>query len=170
MSGKELGNCTHQWTTNDEKNKQALSTLSVFFGLKKKDRQQQKEERSREEVRREEGNQTESKEFVEMDSLLKFLWFSLAPSFSSVLFLRVFLLSIVVFSFFFNPKKALSVESACLFFSSFVVHRWVQFPSSFPHVSTSPTVTRFFCGTFSQFPSPSDSRSSPFVFYSLPQP
>ena len=47
--GKELGNCTHQWTTNDEKNKQALSTLSVFVRLKKKDRQQQKEERSREE-------------------------------------------------------------------------------------------------------------------------
>ena len=33
------------------KNKQALSTLSVFFRLKKKDRQQQKEERSREEDR-----------------------------------------------------------------------------------------------------------------------
>ena len=54
--GKELGKCTHQWTTNDEKNKQALSTLSVFFGLKKKDRQQQQEERSREEDRREGGN------------------------------------------------------------------------------------------------------------------
>ena len=26
--GKELGNCTHKWTTNDDKNKQALSTLS----------------------------------------------------------------------------------------------------------------------------------------------
>ena len=49
MSGKELGNCTHQWTTNDEKNKQALLTFSVFFRLKKKYRQQQKEERSREE-------------------------------------------------------------------------------------------------------------------------
>ena len=43
--GKELGNCTHQWMTNDEKNNQVLSTLSVFFWLKKKDRQQQKEER-----------------------------------------------------------------------------------------------------------------------------
>ena len=43
--------CSHQWTTNDEKNKQALSTLSVFFRLKKKDRQQQKEERIREEDR-----------------------------------------------------------------------------------------------------------------------
>ena len=47
-------------------------------------------------------------------------------------------------SFFFNLKKTLSVETACLFFSSFVVHWWVQFPSSFPHVSTSPAVTRFF--------------------------
>ena len=27
---KELGNCTHQWTTNDDKNKQALSTLSLL--------------------------------------------------------------------------------------------------------------------------------------------
>ena len=47
-------------------------------------------------------------------------------------------------SFFFNLKKTLSVESACSFFSSFVVHWWVHFPSSFPHVSTSPAVTRFF--------------------------
>ena len=30
--------------TNDEKRKQALSTLSIFVRLKKKDRQQQKEE------------------------------------------------------------------------------------------------------------------------------
>ena len=37
--GKELGKCTHQWTTNDQKNKQVLSTLSVFFRLKNKDRQ-----------------------------------------------------------------------------------------------------------------------------------
>ena len=29
--GKELGKCTHQWTTSDEKI--TLSTLSVFFGL-----------------------------------------------------------------------------------------------------------------------------------------
>ena len=69
--GKELGNCTHQWTTNDEKNKQARSTLSVFF---------------------------------------------------------------FCLSFFFNLKKTLSVESACLFFSSFVVHWLVHFPSSFPHL------------------------------------
>ena len=48
---------------DEEKNKQALSTLSVFFRLKKKDRQQQKGDRSREEERREGGNQTESKEF-----------------------------------------------------------------------------------------------------------
>ena len=34
--------CTHQWTTNDEKNKQALSTLSVFFRLKKKDNNKKK--------------------------------------------------------------------------------------------------------------------------------
>ena len=53
---KELGNCTHQWTTNDDKNKQALSTLS--FLQVKEERQQQKEERSREEDRREGGNQT----------------------------------------------------------------------------------------------------------------
>ena len=26
--GKELGNCTHQWTTNDDTNTQALLTLS----------------------------------------------------------------------------------------------------------------------------------------------
>ena len=47
-------------------------------------------------------------------------------------------------SFFFNLKKTLSVENACLFFSSFVVHWWVHFPSSFPHMSTSPAVTCFF--------------------------
>ena len=29
---KELGKCTHQWTTNDEKSKQALSTYSVSSG------------------------------------------------------------------------------------------------------------------------------------------
>ena len=29
-SGKELGNCTHQWTTNDDKNKQELSTLTLL--------------------------------------------------------------------------------------------------------------------------------------------
>ena len=57
---KQLGKCAHQWTTNDEKNKQALSTLGVFFRLKKKDRQQQKGDRSREEERREGGNQTAS--------------------------------------------------------------------------------------------------------------
>ena len=57
LLGKELGKCTHQRTTNEEKNKRALSTLRVFFRLKKKDRQQQKEERSREEDRREGGNQ-----------------------------------------------------------------------------------------------------------------
>ena len=28
--GKELGNCTHQWTMNNDKNKQALSTLSLL--------------------------------------------------------------------------------------------------------------------------------------------
>ena len=48
--GKEVGNCTHQWTTNDDKNKQALSTLSLLQV------KQQKEERSREEDRREGGN------------------------------------------------------------------------------------------------------------------
>ena len=52
--GKELGNCTHQWTTNDDKNKRFRHL--VFFRLKKKDRQEQKEERSREEDRREGGN------------------------------------------------------------------------------------------------------------------
>ena len=41
---KELGQCTHQWTTNDEKNKQAFSTLSVFFRLKKKDNNKKKKE------------------------------------------------------------------------------------------------------------------------------
>ena len=29
-SGTELGNCTHQWTTNDDTNTQALSTLSLL--------------------------------------------------------------------------------------------------------------------------------------------
>ena len=55
---------------NDEKNRQALSTLSVFFRLKKTDRQQ-KEERSREEDRREGGNQTESKELQQRIRNLK---------------------------------------------------------------------------------------------------
>ena len=50
MLGKELGNFTHQWTTNDDKNKQAVSTLSLLQV------KQQKEERSREEDRREGGN------------------------------------------------------------------------------------------------------------------
>ena len=54
---KNLEKCTHQWTTNDETNKQALSTLSVFARLKRKDRQQQKEQRSGEEDGRG-GNQT----------------------------------------------------------------------------------------------------------------
>ena len=115
--GKELGNCAHRWTTNDEKNKQALSTLSVFFRLKKKDRQQQKEERSREEDRREGGNQTESKEFQPFDCL----------------------------SLFFNLKKTLSVESTCLFFWSFVVHWWVHFPSSFPQVRWEDKVIHDIC-------------------------
>ena len=34
--------------------------------------------------------------------------------------------------------------------SSFVVHWWVQFPSSFPNVSTSPAVTRFFFTLYKQ--------------------
>ena len=51
--------------TNHEKNKQALSTLSVFVRLKKKDRQQQTEERRREEDRREGGNQIGLSEFQE---------------------------------------------------------------------------------------------------------
>ena len=42
--GKELGKCTLQWTTNDEKNQQVLSTLSVFFRLKKKDNDRRKKE------------------------------------------------------------------------------------------------------------------------------
>ena len=126
MWGKELGKCTHQRTTNEEKNKQGLSTLSFFFRLKKKDRQHKKEERSREEDRRGEGNQTPpTKQPPEFGCLL-------LSSFCCCL------------SFFFNLKKTLSVESACLYFSSFVVHWLVHFPSSFPHVSASPAVTRFF--------------------------
>ena len=67
-SGKELGKCTHQWTTNDEKknkNKknERFRHLVSSSEKKKEDRQQQKEERSREEDRREGGNQTGSKEF-----------------------------------------------------------------------------------------------------------
>ena len=46
--------------TNHEKNKQALSTLSVFVRLKKKDRQQQKEERSAQ-------KRTEEKETTKLD-------------------------------------------------------------------------------------------------------
>ena len=43
--GKELGNCTHRWMTNDGKNKQALSTLSLLRVIEErqttaKDRQQ----------------------------------------------------------------------------------------------------------------------------------
>ena len=41
-------------------------------------------------------------------------------------------------------------ENARLFFSSFVVHWWVSFPSSFPDVSTSPAVSRFFFKTNSK--------------------
>ena len=41
--GRELANCTHQWTTNNDTNTQALSTLSLL--QVKKERQQQKEER-----------------------------------------------------------------------------------------------------------------------------
>ena len=51
---KELGNCTHQWKTNDDTNTQALSTWSLL--QVKEERQQRKEERSREEDRREGGN------------------------------------------------------------------------------------------------------------------
>ena len=47
--GKELENCTHEWTTNDDTDKQALSTLSLL--QVKEQRQQQKEERSRDENR-----------------------------------------------------------------------------------------------------------------------
>ena len=43
-------------------------------------------------------------------------------------------------SFFFSLTKTLSVESARLFYSSFVVHLWVHFPRSFPHVSASPAI------------------------------
>ena len=53
MLGKELGNFTHQWTTNDDKNKQALSTLSL---LQVKEERQTTTGRSREEDRREGGN------------------------------------------------------------------------------------------------------------------
>ena len=75
-----------------------------------------------------------------MNSLQERLW--LPPSrLSSSLLLSSFCCSM---SFFFNLKKTLSVKSTCLFFSSFVIHWRVQFPSSFPHVSTSPAVTRFF--------------------------
>ena len=48
-----------------------------------------------------------------------------------VLLFYLLLLFCCCLSFFFNLKKTLSVESACLFFSSFVVHWGVHFPSSF---------------------------------------
>ena len=44
--------------------------------------------------------------------------------------------------------RRLRVESACVFVSSFVVHWWVQFVSSFPNLSISPAVTRFFFDRF----------------------
>ena len=46
--GKDQGNCAHQWTMNDDKNKQALSTLSL---LQVKEERQTTTERSREEDR-----------------------------------------------------------------------------------------------------------------------
>ena len=42
--GKELGKCTHQRTANDEKDKQVLSTLSVFVRSKKKINNKKKKE------------------------------------------------------------------------------------------------------------------------------
>ena len=41
--GKDLGNCTHQWTTNDDTNTQVLLILRLLQA--KEEKQQQKEER-----------------------------------------------------------------------------------------------------------------------------
>ena len=121
--GKEHGKCTHQWTRNDEKSKQALSTLSVFVRLKKKDNNKKKKEAEK---------RTDEKEAIKLDQ---------TSCLSSSLLLSSFCCCL---SFVFYLTKTLSVESACLFFSSFVGHWWVHFPRSFPHVSASPTVNRFF--------------------------
>ena len=53
--GKELGKCTHQWTTNDEKNTNERFRQLVSSSGK---RRKTATERSREEDRREWGNQT----------------------------------------------------------------------------------------------------------------
>ena len=69
-------------------------------------------------------------------SFLKFLWFSLVASFSSVLFSSsfFFLLSSV---FLLLPDEDTKCRNRLFVsFSSIVVHWWVHFPSSFPHVST----------------------------------
>ena len=64
-----------------------LSTLSVFFRLKKKDRQQQKEERSRKEDRQGGGYQTGSKTFQQrMDLVASFLSVLFSASFFFLLF------------------------------------------------------------------------------------
>ena len=85
----------------------------------KEERQQQKEAEKR----------TDEKDIIKLDQILDIPLNQFGFCFLSL---------------FFYLTKTLSVESACLFFSSFFVHWWVHFPSSFPHVPTSPAVTRFF--------------------------
>ena len=56
--GKELGNCTHQWKTNDDTNIQALSTLSLL---------QVKEERQKNNRRKKEAEKrTDEKEATKL--------------------------------------------------------------------------------------------------------
>ena len=75
--------------------------------------------------------------------------FGLVASFSSVLFSASFfflLLSVFLLS---HDEDFKWRKRSFIFFSSFVVHRRVHFPSSFPHASTSAAVTRFFFETLS---------------------
>ena len=43
---KELANCTHQWTTNDDTNTQALSTLGLLQVKEERRRKKEAEKRT----------------------------------------------------------------------------------------------------------------------------
>ena len=77
--------------------------------------------------------------------ILKFLWSSLVASFSSVLFSASFFFFLLLSVFLLlHDEDTRCRKRLFVFFSSFVIHWWVHFPSSFPHMSTSPAVTHFF--------------------------
>ena len=48
--GKELEHCTHQWTTNDDTNTQALSTLGLLQVKEERRRKKEAEKRTGEEA------------------------------------------------------------------------------------------------------------------------